>query len=150
VIDKSARRDIILLIGDMNAKVGSDNTVTEFTMGKDGLGEINENGEMFPFFCGQNDLVIEGTFFKHKNKHKTTWKSPDLSTENQIDHIPVSRRWRSQFLDVKVQRGTDACFDHELLLSKIKARTYKKPNETTTTEALLFNSHPQLPKKTFR
>ena len=76
----------------MNAKVGSDNTGREFTMGKEGLGEINENGEMFANFCGQNDLVIGGTFYKHKNIHKATWKSPDLSTENQIDHITISRR----------------------------------------------------------
>jgi len=44
VIDNTARRDIILLIGDMNAKVGSDSTGREFTMGNEVLGEMNENG----------------------------------------------------------------------------------------------------------
>ena len=37
VIDNTARRNIILLIGDMNAKVGSDCTDREFTMGNEGL-----------------------------------------------------------------------------------------------------------------
>lgn len=72
-LDESAPRDILIVMGDMNAKVGSDNTGRELIMGKEGIGDINENGELFADFCSHNDLVIGGTTFPHKDIYKTTW-----------------------------------------------------------------------------
>ena len=85
-MDKIPKRDLKILMGDLNAKVGSDNTDKELIMGRHGVGEQNENGELFSEFCMFNDLVIGGTLFSHKPIHKKTWKSPDGKTENQIDH----------------------------------------------------------------
>jgi hypothetical protein len=67
-------------MGNLNAKVGSDNTHLEQIMGRHGLGDRNENGEMFVDFCAHNGLVIGGTLFIHKNIHKETWTSPDGHT----------------------------------------------------------------------
>ena len=92
-------------MGDMNAKVGQDNTGRELIMGKEGIGDINENGELFADFCCHNDLVIGGTTFPHKDIHKTTWTLPDMRTRNQIDHITVARRWRKSMQDVRAYRG---------------------------------------------
>ena len=39
-----------ILIGDLNAKLGSDNSGYEEVMGRQGLGKINENGEMLADF----------------------------------------------------------------------------------------------------
>lgn len=77
----------ILLMGDMNAKVGNNNSGYELVMGKQGIGSMNENGERFADICADNNLVIGGTVFPHKFIHKATWISPDHTTENQIDHI---------------------------------------------------------------
>ena len=122
VLDKTPKRDITIVMGDFNAKVGSDNTGKEFTMGTEGLGVMNENGELFSNFCEQNDLVIGGTVFPHRRIHKVTWKSPDLSTENQIDHLTVSRRWRRSLLDVRAYRGADAGSDHALVMGKLRVK----------------------------
>jgi len=62
-LDKVPKRDITLVMGDMNAKVGCDNSDRELIMAKHGLGDINENGELFTDFCGLTDLVIGGTTF---------------------------------------------------------------------------------------
>ena len=86
VIEQAPRRDVKILMGDLNAKVGSDNSGRELTMGRHGTGEQNENGELFTTFCTFNDLVIGGTLFPHKTIHKNSWISPDGRTENQIDH----------------------------------------------------------------
>ena len=91
-MDKIPKRDLKILMGD--AKVGSDNTGKELIMGRHGVGEQNENGELFSEFCMFNDLVIGGTLFPYKPIHKKTWKSPDGKTENQIDHITIDRKWR--------------------------------------------------------
>ena len=75
-----------ILMGDFNAKIGRDNTGYEEVMGKQGLGEMKENGEKFADLCSLNQLVIGGSIFPHKRTHKATWRSPDHVTENQIDH----------------------------------------------------------------
>ena len=57
-------------MGDMNAKVGMDNTGREEVMGKHGaMAEMNENVERWANFCQANELVIGGT---HKECHKRT------------------------------------------------------------------------------
>ena len=59
-------------MGDMNAKVGNDNTGFEEVMGKNRIGTMNENGELFASFCAINNLVIGGTIFPHKQLHLAT------------------------------------------------------------------------------
>jgi hypothetical protein len=122
VLDGVPRRDIIIVLGDFNAKVGGDNTGREIIMGREGLGTINDNGEIFADFCLQNDLVIGGTVFPHRRIHKVTWVSPDARTENQIDHLTISRRWRRTLLDVRAYRGADVGTDHTLLVGKFKVK----------------------------
>ena len=93
-IEETPRHDIKILIGDFNAKVGSDNSSFEQTMGKEGCGIMNENGERLIEFCESNGYVIGGTLFKHKDIHKLTWFSPNRRDRNQIDHILVNGTWR--------------------------------------------------------
>ncbi|XP_056022059.1 craniofacial development protein 2-like [Ostrea edulis] len=72
VLDRTPRRDMKIVMGDLNAKVGDDNTGKVFIMGRHGVGTCNENGELFTDFCSFNDLVIGGTIYPHKKIHKTT------------------------------------------------------------------------------
>jgi hypothetical protein len=85
-------KDLKLLMGDFNAKVGTDKMGRELVMGKHGTGAQNENREFFAEFCTSNDLVIGGTIFPHKTIHTTTWTLPDERTINQIDHITIGRK----------------------------------------------------------
>jgi hypothetical protein len=94
VLRKQKKRDIIILGGDLNAKVGQENEGLEHIMGRHGLGETNENGQHLVDFCTRHDLVIGGTIFPHKDCHKVTWVSPDHKIENQTDHVATGRKWR--------------------------------------------------------
>ena len=126
-LDRVPKRDLKIVMGDMNAKVGINNESKELIMGKQGIGEENENGELFTDFCSYNDLVIGGTIFPHKDFHKTTWTSPDGKTENQIDHITIGRKWRRSLHDVRARRVADAASDHQLVVAvlQIKLKTYR-------------------------
>jgi hypothetical protein len=78
-------------MGDINAKILSNNSGREQTTGKEGFGDImNENGELFCDFCAFSGLAIGRSVSPHKSIHKVTWVSPDNHTENQIDHICIS------------------------------------------------------------
>ena len=119
----------VIILGDANAKVGSDNTGWEDTMGNEGLGTVNDNGLRFAYLCAENSLVIGGTCFKHKDIYKYTWTSPNDYDRNQIDHVAIRRRFRRSLLDVRAQRGADAASDHHLVRCKIRlklARNRKK------------------------
>ena len=85
IINIIPKHDILLLIGDFNAKVGSNNEGHESAMRKQGIGVRNDNGERLLDICEINNLVITGTIFPHKQRHKISWISPDGKTKNQID-----------------------------------------------------------------
>ena len=122
VVEKAPNRDIIIIMGDLNAKVGRNNASIERIMGKEGLGDVNENGEELVDFCALNGLSIGGTLFPHKRVHKATWISPDGVTENQIDHILISQRWRTSLQDVRVKRGATVGSDHHLVVASLKIK----------------------------
>ena len=65
---------MILVMGDMNAKVGSDNTDRQRAMGSQGCGTINNNGKQRVNFCHNYNCAIGGIIFHHKDIHKLIWK----------------------------------------------------------------------------
>ena len=71
-MDSVHKHDILLVMGDLNAKVGEDNKGYENIIGSHGVGERNDNGERHVDFCRLNNLVVTGTIFPHKQ----TWTSP--------------------------------------------------------------------------
>lgn len=54
-------QDVLTIIDDFNAKVGSSNTGSEDVMGKHWLGEINNNSEIFVNMCIMYNLIIKET-----------------------------------------------------------------------------------------
>ena len=109
VLDKTPCKYIKILMGDTNTNVGSDNTGREEIIGMHGLGTMNKNGELFADFCTFNDLVIGGSVFPHKMMHKATLVSPDGKTENQIDRITISRKWRRSLLETCTSKERSRC-----------------------------------------
>ena len=66
LLELTPKKDVLFIIGDWNAKVGSQETpgVTS----KFGLGVWNEAGQMLIEFCQQNTLVIANTLFQQHKK----------------------------------------------------------------------------------
>jgi hypothetical protein len=63
VIDKTAAKDVTIRIGNLNAKIGADNTGYEEINGTHELDQINEIGERFADLCDLNQLKIGGSIF---------------------------------------------------------------------------------------
>ena len=124
-VAKVPQHDILLIIGNMNAKVGSENSNCERAMGKHGCDVMNDNGERLVDFCLNNNYVIGGTIFAHRDINKLTWKSPDGRTSNLIDHIIINGKWRRSLQDVRVCRGADIYSDHYLVTARVKLKLHK-------------------------
>ena len=87
------QKDVPFIIGDWNAKVGSQETPG--VTGKFGLGVQNEAGQRLIECCQENTLVIANTLFQQHKRRLYKGTSPDGQHQNQIDYILCSQRWRS-------------------------------------------------------
>ena len=76
LLELTQKKDVIFIIGDWNAKVGSPETPG--VTGKFGLGVQNEAGQRLIAFCQENALVIENTLFQQHKRRLYTWTSPDV------------------------------------------------------------------------
>ena len=88
LLELTPRKDVFFIIGDWNAKVGSQETPG--VTGKFGLGIKNEAGQKLIEFCQENALVIANTLFQQHKRRLYTWTSPDSQHLNQIDYILCS------------------------------------------------------------
>ena len=76
LLELTPKKDIFFIIGDWNAKVGSQETPG--VTGKFGLRVQNEAGQRLTEFCQENALVIANTLFQQHKRRLYTWTSPDV------------------------------------------------------------------------
>ena len=75
LLERTPKKDVLFIIGDWNAKLGSPE-ISGVT-GIFGLGIRNEAGQRLIGFCQENALVIANTLFQQHNRRLYTWTSPD-------------------------------------------------------------------------
>ena len=75
LLELTPKKDVLFIIGNWNAKIGSQETPR--ITGKFGLGAQNEAGQRLIDFCQENALVIANTPFQQHKSRLYTWTSPD-------------------------------------------------------------------------
>ena len=75
LLELTPQKHVIFIIGDWNAKLGSQETPG--VTGKFGLGVRNEAGQRLIELCQESALVIANTFFQQHKRRLYTWTSPD-------------------------------------------------------------------------
>ena len=75
LLQLTPKKDVLFIIGEWNAKVGSQETPG--VTGKFGLGIWNEAGQRLKEFCQENALVIANMLFQQHKRRLYTWTSPD-------------------------------------------------------------------------
>ena len=99
LLERTPPKDVLFIIGDWNAKVGSQETPG--VTGKFGLGVQSEAGPRLTEFCHKNTLIIANTLFQQHKRRLYTWTSPYGQHQNQTDYILCSQRWRSSIESAK-------------------------------------------------
>ena len=128
LLELTHQKDVLFLIGDWNAKVGSQETPG--VTGRIGCGVQNEAGQRLIEFCQENALVIANTLFQQHKRRLYTWTSTDGQHRNETDYILCSQRWRSSIQSAKTRPGADCGSDHEVLIAKFILKL-KKVEKTT-------------------
>ena len=85
LLELTPQKDVLFIIGDWNAKVGSQETPG--VTGKFGLGIRNEAGQRLIEFCQENTLFLANTPFQQHKRGLYTWTSPNGQYQNQTDYI---------------------------------------------------------------
>ena len=75
LLELTSKKDVLFIIGDWNAKVGSQETPG--VTGKFGLGVQNEAGQRLKEFCQENAVIIVNTLVQQHKRRLYTWTSPD-------------------------------------------------------------------------
>ena len=75
LLELTPKKDVLFIIGDWNAKVGSQEIPG--VTGKFGLGVQNEAMQRLTEFCQENILVIANTLFQQQKRRLYTWKLLD-------------------------------------------------------------------------
>ena len=115
LLELTPKKDVLFIVGDWNAKVGSQETPR--VTGKFDLGVQNEAGQRLTEFFEENALVIANTLFQQHNSRFDTWTSPDGQYLNQIDYILCTQQWRSSTQSAKTRPGADCGSDDEILIA---------------------------------
>ena len=74
-IDQVKSNEVVVVMGDLNAKVGQERNGN--IVSPCGMGEKNERGEKLIEFCQARKLTITNTWFTQPNRRKYTWISPN-------------------------------------------------------------------------
>ena len=85
LLELTPKKDVLFIIGDWNAKVGTQETpgVTK----KCGLGMQNEAEQRLIEICQEKALVIANTLFQQHKRRLHPWTSLNGQHQNQIDFI---------------------------------------------------------------
>ena len=112
----------LLVMGDFNARVGTDYASWENIIGKHGVGNENSNGTLLLSMCSQNELCITNTIFQQTTDHKTTWMHPRTKKWHMIDYVITRQRDITDVHHTRAMCGACTWSDHKLVKCKLAIR----------------------------
>ena len=126
IILNTPKSDKLMLLGDFNARVGSDNTIWGDVIGQYGVGKCNSNGLRLLQTCSEHNLLITNTVYRLPTRNRTSWMHPRSKHWHLIDYVIVRKRDRQDVLVTKTMCGAECWTDHRLIVSKVKLQIQPK------------------------
>ena len=123
-VRKVKSNEVLIALGDWNARVGVSDDTWHEVLGPYGNNERNDNGMRLLETCLANKLCVTNTFFEHKEYN--TWRHNRFKTWHTLDHIVVNRRCKDKILDTKVVQDAECDTDHRLVITKIRPSKTKE------------------------
>ncbi|KAJ7411780.1 craniofacial development protein 2-like [Pitangus sulphuratus] len=119
--------DKIVILGDLNARVGKNSEAWKGVLGKHDVGNCNDNGRLLLEFCAEQQLTITNTIFHQKDCLKTTWMHPRSKHWHLIDYVLVQQRNVRNACHSRVMPSAECQTDHRLVCCKLNLHSKLKP-----------------------
>nr|VZI20514.1 unnamed protein product [Spirometra erinaceieuropaei] len=104
----ASEADKLIVLGDFNARVGTDHTAWRGVLGSHGLQGSNDNGLLLLRTCAEHRLILTNTFFCVPEREKATWRHPRSRQWYLLDYVLVRRRDQWDVL-VTVRQPPNRC-----------------------------------------
>lgn len=124
-LSKIDRGHRIIILGDLNARVGSNTNAWPDVLGPHGVGSMNENGQRLLELCATHRLCIPSTFFKGSPWSKMTWQHPRSKRWHQLDHVITQKKHLQDIIHCRTMHSADCDTDHSLVRCKLKLKPKK-------------------------
>ena len=121
LLHKASRTDIVILAGDLNARVGQLLPSEAHLGGPFGLDSCrSDNGDRLLALCSEHHLFLVSTNFRRSNQRYATWRPPSSAQHwTQIDHIAISYKWRGCVKNCRSYWSTCMDSDHALVHARL-------------------------------
>lgn len=128
-------KNIIVLMGDFNAQVGTKQNKDEYVLGNFGHGKRSTNGQRLIEFSLEHNLTLLNSIFKKNKKNKWTWTSPDGKYKNEIDYIMCNhpRLFTNTSVITKLNFNTN----HRMIRASLKLIPPKNSRKHITTSSMV-------------
>ena len=120
VINKIPSSAHLYLLGDFNARIGSDHVSWPPCIGHFDIGKLNENGQRLLEMCSFHDLCITNTFFSTKPSYRVSWQHARYRHWHQLDLIITRRPSLNSVLTTRSYHRVDYNTDHSMVASKVR------------------------------
>lgn len=120
VIDKTPRHDTTLLIGDLNAKIGSKLEGEDGIVGRHGVQSKRNDEEKLVSFCGTIKQPCHNNNYvpSQRNPFTHTWTSPNSMHKNQIVHVAIKGKFKKLIKDIRFKL-------HKVQWKSVRSSAYK-------------------------
>nr|VZI49442.1 unnamed protein product [Spirometra erinaceieuropaei] len=131
------KADKLIVLGDFNARVGTDHTAWKGVLGPHGLRGSNDNDLLLLRTCAEHRLILTNTIFCLPEREEATWRHPRSRQWRLLDYVLVRRRDQRDVLATKAIAGADGWTDHRLVISKMRIRLQprRRPQELASSTA---------------
>ena len=124
VVCSTPAHDFILVLGDLNAKLGPE--VPGFTFN----GRTNRNGSLLLDTLEECSLEATNLRFMRKREKRWTFLSEGTHHKALLDYILVRSKWRNSIKDTRVTNSFSSVgSDHRAVLSKVRLSLRKKKQQ---------------------
>ncbi|BHF70896.1 hypothetical protein SprV_0401394900 [Sparganum proliferum] len=107
-----SKADKLIVLGDFNARVGTDHTAWRGVLGPHGLRGSNDNGLLLLRTCAEHRLILTNTFFCLPEREKATCRHPRSRQWHLLDYVLVRSTELAQRLDnLPIAAADDAAAD---------------------------------------